>query len=100
MISSIFALGAVISFFQLASEAFAGAKIFTIFGLCFGLLAAFFFGAGLLMSKKTAEEITKTYIGGNLTALAVLMMNSEDAKYGLVFLFLGFLFQLIGVILT
>jgi len=100
IITGIIALGTVTSCCQCAAEGFNGAKIFTIFGLCFGLLAACFFGIGLWMSKEEIKKSTETVCGGNPTAMAVLMMNRKDAKFGFVFLFLGFFLQFIGAILT
>lgn len=60
----------------------------------------FFVIGHITMSKKEIQESTETICGGNPKAAAVLMMNREDAKWGFIFLLLGFSLQFIGVILA
>ncbi|MBA7528872.1 hypothetical protein ES705_21064 [subsurface metagenome] len=72
------------------------AKLFSILGLCLGMIGTCFLGKGLLMRNETMREISKTYVGGNLSLKNKLKKDRKDAKSGFIFLGLGFLLQCIS----
>ena len=72
------------------------AKLFSILGLCLGMIGTCFLGKGLLMRNETIGEISKTYVGGNLSLKNKLKKDRKGAKSGFIFLGLGFMFQCIS----
>lgn len=72
------------------------AKLFSILGLCLGMIGTCFLGKGLLMRNEPIEKISTTYVGANPNLMDKLGRDRRAAKIGLVFLGLGFLLQCIS----
>jgi hypothetical protein len=72
-------------------------KWLLIIGLIFNLVGTIYLGKGLLMPDTKIDEVSATKWGSNSSLKESLIQNKQDASIGYIFIFSGFLLQLISV---
>ena len=69
-------------------------------GLIFNLIGTWYLSKGLLLKDNDIQAVSGTFFGNNPLQCQQLKENRKEAKKGFVFLGIGFIFQLIGLILA
>lgn len=68
----------------------------SVIGLVLDIVGAVFLSYGLILNNDDAQKLERTTFGSNPHAVKDRLKQSKNAKIGLFFLVLGFIFQLMG----